>query len=537
VNQNEARIAEESLKKELAKRDIEYFIENFVYIEDKDNAGIPIPFKLWEVDCSPYLNQKEALRSMLEHRLNIVLKARQLGFTWMALAIIAHQIIFNSGYTAVALSKTEDPDSYELTRRVDFILRYLPESWGIKWDYKASAIEIKHKGKENSIFQSFSAGPNSGRSFTANIVLLDEWAFQQWARKIWSAAYPTINRPTGGKVIGLSTIELGTLFCEIWTDAVKGINGFNPIFVPWKADPRRDQKWYEATKKALPNTYRAEYPATPEEAFTVGEGAFFEEWDERIHVPVKHWQPPNDNKRWSIVGAYDPGFASNACFKWYAISPDGWARCFKEYYPHRVIDRDQAIKIIEMSVYSDGKESDKEFEVSGINGIEKVKVHLTGTPYNFEYIVADTDAWTPSREGGKSTAQTFAEFGLGMTKANKDLKNGWMRLHEWLQPFDGQSGEKTALLTFTSDCKNTIRTYPACVSSETDPEDISKKSEHHPQDVDRYFVMSRPKAKKYEKTEYEIICEKFGEDSPEAMKYRTLYGTGKNKKVNPLDVM
>jgi hypothetical protein len=529
--------SKDEMGKRLSKDDIEFFIEKYVYIEDKDNAGIPVPFELWDVDCKPYLNQREALHSILDNRLNIALKARQLGFTWLALAIITHGIIFNHGYTGVALSKTEDPDSFELTRRVDFILRHLPKSWDIKWTYKDSAIEIVHGDKENSIFQSFSAGPNSGRSFTANILFLDEWAFQQWARKIWSAGYPTINRPTGGKVIGISTIELGTLFCEIWIDAVKGINGFNPIFVPWKADPRRDKGWYEATKKALPNTYRAEYPSTPEEAFTVGEGAFFEEWDESIHVPIKHWEPPNDSKRWAIVGAYDPGFSSNACFKWYAISPDGWARCFREYYPHRIIDRDQAIEIIKMSVYPDGIELDKEFKITTINGKEIIKVHLYGTPYKFDDIVADTDAWTPSREGGRSTAETFAEFSLSMRQANKDLHNGWMRLHEWLLPFGGADGVKTALLTFTNDCKNTTRTYPACVSSQTNPEDIDKKCESHPQDVDRYFVMSRPTSKKHEETDYDRIVAKFGEDSPEAMIYRVKFGTGKARKVDVTSVM
>jgi hypothetical protein len=83
-----------------------------------------------------------------------------------------------------------------------------------------------------------------------------------------------------------------------------------------------------------------------------------------------------------------------------------------------------------------------------------------------------------------------------MAQATKSLENGWRRLHEWLEPYDGPDGKKTALLTFTGDCANTIRTYPSCEESESNPEDISKKSEHHPQDVDRYFVMSRPEPAK-----------------------------------------
>jgi len=111
--------------------------------------------------------------------------------------------------------------------------------------------------------------------------------------------YPTVNRPDGGQVIGISTADMGTLFEEIWNAAVAGENDFYPIFLPWHADPRRTREWYEQTKRNMPNTYRREYPATPEEAFTAGSGAFFPEWDHDVHViDEPGWYPPKD---WRIV--------------------------------------------------------------------------------------------------------------------------------------------------------------------------------------------------------------------------------------------
>jgi phage FluMu gp28-like protein len=184
---------------------VEYFVDNYGHIEDKDSAEVIVPFRMWK-------EQREALRSMHEHRLNIILKARQLGITWLALHIAAHEMLTMRGSTVVALSKTEE-DGKELIRRMCVIFDAMPElvrrdEWyGAKLDSAAMTATITFPNGLTSTIKAFPAAPGAGRSFTANLVILDEWAFQQYAREIWGAAYPTINRPTGGKVIGLSTIK------------------------------------------------------------------------------------------------------------------------------------------------------------------------------------------------------------------------------------------------------------------------------------------------------------------------------------------
>ena len=505
------------VRKELARQQCQYFIEEFVKIEDKDSPERVVPFHLWNTDCGEFQNQVDALNAFLTDRLIICYKARQLGFTWLALAYESHEMLFSPGWSVVALSKRED-DAKELIRRTAFILTNLPPflviekknfkgSWDEKghpisdvpvWESTVLSVTIHHpqvkvkdkNGKvrilpcEPSTFKSLSAAPDSGRSLTANSVLIDEWAFQEYAREIWDSAYPTINRPTGGQVIGLSTIKKGTLFEEIWDNAILGLNGFRAIFAPWYLDPRRDDKWREDTKRAMPNTYRSEYPGTPEEGKTVGKGAFFEEWDEDVHVPVKHWVPTKRDSGY-IVGSYDPGFSSNACFKWYFVFFSGEIKCFREYYPHRVIDRLQAAEIVRLSCYDDGMFA----KVKCPNGVE---IDVPGTPYQFNDIVSDCDAWTPNRGTGEHTAEVFAKHGIMMRQADKSLEVGWRRLHDWLQPFPDAEGKMKAMLTFTADCQNTRKTYPSCVSSKINPEDIDKSCEHHAIDVDRYLVMSRP---------------------------------------------
>jgi len=332
-------------------------------------------------------------------------------------------------------------------------------------------------------------------------LFIDEWAFQEFAREIWASAFPTVNRPTGGQVIGVSTMKIGTLFDEISREAetdVKdgvGINGFHEIFLGRWVDPRRDQAWLEATKRAFPNSWRSEYPETPEEGRFVGTGAFFLEWQEAIHVPIDHWAPPR-SAAWPIIGVYDPAY-NRACFKWYTISPSapgfprGWARCFREIAPVHVTAYDQAREIVRLSCYRDGKTTivKDPYPEPGHETIE-----IPGTPYVFRYIVGDTRAWNRDDSTGISTMEVFARYGLFMRQADKNVENGWMELHEWLKPRVGEDGNLTAKLTFTKDCGGTRRIYPACEQSKTNPETISDKTPHDEADCDRYFCMSRVEA-------------------------------------------
>ena len=86
-----------------------YFVETYVHIEDKDAAELIVPFKLWD-------GQKKALQAFANDRLIVVLKARQLGFTWLALAEASRLLALNTGRTVVGLSRTED-EAKELVRR------------------------------------------------------------------------------------------------------------------------------------------------------------------------------------------------------------------------------------------------------------------------------------------------------------------------------------------------------------------------------------------------------------------------------------
>lgn len=486
-------ITKEQIDFEYYKRNIKEFINELVKIEDKDKPGTVIDFKLWPA-------QEEILDLIIAEQFTIFGKTRQLGLTWEALSYVLNILIFNEGKSASAISEGER-DCKELCRRMDFILRHLP-NWlitekgdqdkfkenktGIIYESNVMNIEIIHPRGENSLFKGFPSNPSAARSFTDNIVLMDEWAYHPRAEEIWTAAYPIINRPGGGgKVIGISTGEMGTFFEEVWNNAdweFKGESGngsnlFKGMFIPWDAHPHRDREWYEQTKRNMPNTYKSQYPATPAEMFTTGSGAFFPKFDREIHIPFgKDWYPPMG---WRIIGAYDGGY-NRACFKWYAISNDGWIVCYREYYPYQTIDPIQAEDIRMLSRDPDG------------------------VPEQFDYIVADTSCWAKNQESGKSTIEIMEEHGIRpWRQADKERIQGWRRMHEFLEPIKDEQGKiitdrfgnSLAKLRYTESCSNTIRLFPGMKCNPQKPDDLDGGQEDHVFDCDRYLCMSRPKAR------------------------------------------
>ncbi len=464
-----------------AARSNEYFIDKYGQIEDKDNGQGYTKFDLWP-------EQRRVLQEVEQNRLNIILKARQLGITWLVLWYALHAMMHAIGYTVVALSRRDD-DAKELIGRMVFMLEHLPD-WIICDDKKAPEgyleltytatmheIVIHRKDGEDSRIIAMPAAKDSGRSFTASLVILDEWAFQQWAVEIWTAAYPTINRPTGGKVIGLSTAKRMTLFEDIWQKADK--YGFHKIFLPWSADPRRTQKWYEDAKKALAagQRYLQEYPSTPEEAFSAGEGTAFPEFSTDIHVCEPFKIPPHW-RRWRGV---DNGYTDPFAWGWFAASEDGQVFYYREhtrdYEDEKVLYTEQARKVAELSTHKK------------LIGSEIVEVEE-----KIDFTVAGLDAWNTHHrdQSGKSLIDYYADGGINdFIKCVTDRRLRKATMHQYLEPYeDKNTGKLTAKLQIFSTCKKAIETLPLLLVDEKDPEKVADCGIDHIFDMLSYSLIA-----------------------------------------------
>lgn len=368
-----------------------YFVENYCHIEDKDSAEQLRPFTLWPM-------QKQALGDIVANRLSAILKARQLGMSWLVISVGCHELLFSPGSLVIALSRTED-EAKELVRRLEVQLANMPDLLGedIAYEVTALQVEVRFSDGRKSVFKAFPSSSNAGRSYTANLLILDEWAFQQWARKIWKAVYPTINRPTGGRVIGLSTIERGTLFEEIFTTD----NGFKKIFLPWFADPRRTLAWYEQTKADLGDDIMQEYPATVEEALTIPGGAFFPEVKPATHVVPM----PSAKERagWRKYICIDYGLDMLSVHQ---VEVDGAKRAVVT----------------------------KEFDAPDMRIEEACEaIHRLVGKDRIELYLAPNDLWSREQVEGRDRADWFREFGIPLTRTSRDRTDGAAAMKEWLK--------------------------------------------------------------------------------------------------------
>ncbi|MBQ9709483.1 MAG: hypothetical protein IJV67_02555 [Clostridia bacterium] len=422
-------------------------MNTYCKIEDKDAAGLIVPFKLWD-------KQRAALDSIKNHRFNIVLKARQLGISWLVIAYAVHLMVTKPGSTVIALSKTQE-EAKELVRRCGVVLGNMPELVG-ETEYEVYAETAKYtRAGLTSVFKGFPSSPSAARSFTANLIIFDEWAFQQAAREIWTAGLPTINRPTGGQVIGLSTMKLGTLFEESWREG----SIFNRIFLPWDTDPRRTPEWYETTKELLGELIKQEYPATPEEALEAPGGVFFHEFRRHIHVV----EPFSIPAHWRRYHAIDYGLDMLASL-WAAVDDEGNCYVYREVYQPELIISEAA---------------------RAMRAVEDEEIYLRYAP---------PDLWGRANNDGKPRIEHFYDEGFYFQKASADREGGWANLKEWLKVYEDIEGKKTARLKIFANCVNLIRTLGSIARDEKKPNDCAKEPHEltHAPDALRYLLAQTP---------------------------------------------
>lgn len=431
---------------EFCRQNPAYFIRNYLQIEDKDADGLMIPFELWPA-------QEWSLYSIIDHKYNIILKARQIGFTWLVLAYIMHDLIFNVGHSAMAISKTED-DGFELVRRFSVLAtaacRAMLGRLGIGIVYvNKSEVQIV-KGEIASRFICFPASSDAARSFTGNILFFDEFAFAKNAAPLWTGAQATINRPNGGKVIILSTMLRGTKYEEIWCDEN---NGFNRIFLGCFADPRRTLAWYRETERVQGKKILQEYPRTAAEALANLEGIFFDEFDPAVHV----CRPFEIPEHWRIYSSIDFGLDMCAHYK-YAIDEQGIIYAFHEIHESNLLVKEAARLI--------GEADERE-----------------GYPWHIpEERLAPPDLFRVTPESGRSQAHVFAENGIELIKVSNDREAGWDAVKTLLR--EGR------LKIFTT-CPNLIRCLGQICIDEKRAGDCKKEPHEltHAPDALRYFAI------------------------------------------------
>lgn len=240
-----------------------YFINNYCFIYDA-SAGGWVPFKLWPAQVS-------ALNLIHNNQLSVVLKARQIGLTWLVLAYALWCMIFRP-IASISIFSRRDIDAIYLLSEdrlrgmYDRLPQWMRDGHGIHTD-NAHEWSMENESTARSFPTS------AGDSYTSTLAIVDEADLSPDLNSLLRAVKPTIDN--GGKMVLLSRADKDkpiSDFKTIYQEATRGKNGWMGIFLPWWVHPNRSEEWYEFQKidiesrtGSLDDLYE-QYPATPEEA-------------------------------------------------------------------------------------------------------------------------------------------------------------------------------------------------------------------------------------------------------------------------------
>ncbi len=166
----------------------------------------------------------------------IVLKARQVGVTTVAAIVEAHGAIYEPRSLGLIISR-DLVAAQNVIRTILDIFSELDEPPRLT---KENQSELVLENGSRIISQPATA--KAGRGYTADRVTLDEFAFCEYAERIYRAVSPTLSR--GGRLTVISTPNgQANLFYRLWSGMEGGT--WSPHRIHWRDCPTFDDAWYE----------------------------------------------------------------------------------------------------------------------------------------------------------------------------------------------------------------------------------------------------------------------------------------------------
>lgn len=223
------------VERERCRRSLAHFADRHCRILASKDEGGWVPFRLWP-------DQRPVADAMERHRLIVMLKARQVGMTWLALARALHRMLFFPVATVLLFSRRDDEAVELLAQRLRGMYERLPE-----WLRPATVMGNDHEWELANGSRALAFPCNAGDSYTGTLAVCDEFDLlsDKEQLRLLGAVKPTIDG--GGQMILLSRPDKGrpeSPFKKIYRDARQGKSPWQPVFLPWTARPDRDAAWY-----------------------------------------------------------------------------------------------------------------------------------------------------------------------------------------------------------------------------------------------------------------------------------------------------
>lgn len=218
----------------------------------------------------------------------IILKARQLGVTWLAVALGLWFMLMRPGSNILCHSQGED-EAKLLVQRAWLMFNALPIELRAharvlspkRSEIPSEQIVLRFSDGRMSVFKALPDTAKAGHSETVTLEIMDEVARMDHPRGIYTAVNPAVAR--GGRLLmistadGVSNLETGegNFFHHLWfTRKAKQLSA---AFLPWNLHPERDDEWYATEAMALPHMERnQQYPLNPDNAFILSGDLYFD---------------------------------------------------------------------------------------------------------------------------------------------------------------------------------------------------------------------------------------------------------------------
>lgn len=259
-----------------------YWCRNYVWVRSKRDARGREKFDLFDY-------QQGVASDFFTRRFLIVLKARQLGLTTLAMAYALWLVLFRAGGATVLVISKKQTDADANLDMVAHMWRFLPDwmrdraprltnSASSKWTWE-------HRDGSTATIESMVATAGSGASRTADLIVADEMALWATPEETYRALAPTIDAAasspgTNAVMICISTARgAKNFFARLFRDARSGKNRYKAVFFPWHVSRLNnpladvggiDRSIVEQMRQeyaATPWTFAMEYPETVEDAF------------------------------------------------------------------------------------------------------------------------------------------------------------------------------------------------------------------------------------------------------------------------------
>jgi len=241
--------------------DYERFFANHYMVVNKNAQRVP--FIMNSVQIRYHKERKKR---------NLILKARQQGFSTDIVADTITRFLLKSDYFSMIIANDADNAAGLLSRAKMFLTCY-EDSFNTKVPLQYnSKYELKNSVNGSMVTIGSAENIDVGRSKTIHKLHVSEAAFCRDLEGLLKGALQAV--PEDGEVDLETTANGFNYYKELWDQSVIGSTNFNPMF--FKASDFYSPEFLVNKKKELGKFFSQEYPETPEEAFLTSGETYFD---------------------------------------------------------------------------------------------------------------------------------------------------------------------------------------------------------------------------------------------------------------------